>query len=84
MIQHLLIFLLEKLDLLQINTDHSIFISSSGLNGSIISIFVDDIKIMTPKKSGFIEKIKVQLVLAFQMSNMGLISFYSGLKVERN
>ena len=43
-------FLLEKLDLKQINADHSIFVTKAGLNGPIVSIFVDDIKIMGPKR----------------------------------
>lgn len=39
---------------------------------------------MTIKRSGFIEKVKAKLTLAFQMADMGPISFYLGVKVERN
>lgn len=55
----LAIFLLEKLSLKQINANYNIFMSLFGLNGLIVSIFVDEIKIMALKKSGFIEKVKV-------------------------
>lgn len=77
-------FLLEKLGLRRINADHSIFITSAGLNGPIVSTFVDDIKIMAIKGSGFIEKVKAELTSAIQMADMGPISFYLGLKLERN
>ena len=77
-------FLLEKLGLQRINANHSIFTTSLGLNRPIISMFVDDIKIIAPKRSGFIEKVKTELVSAFQMVDMGLISFYLGLRVDRN
>lgn len=63
--KRLSIFLLEKLGLQRINADHNIFISLSGLNGPIISTFVDDIKIMASKRSGFIEKVKAKLATAF-------------------
>lgn len=77
-------FLLEKLGLQRINADHSIFITPLGINGPIVSTFVDDIKIMAPKGSGFIEKVKAELTSAFQMVDMGPISFYLDLKVDRN
>lgn len=77
-------FLLEKLGLERINADHSIFITPLGINRPIVSTFVDDIKIMAPKESGFIEKVKAELTSAFQMIDMGPISFYLDLKVDRN
>lgn len=64
------------------NADYSIFISLSNLNGPIISIFVDDIKIIAPKRSGFIKKVKAKLVITFSIFDMGLISFYLGFKVD--
>ncbi len=77
-------FLLEKLGLKQINADHSIFVTTLGINGPIISTFVDDIKVMGVKGSGHIEKVKLELAAAFEMADMGSISFYLGLKVERD
>lgn len=77
-------FLLEKLGLSRINANHSIFITQYGLKGPVVSTFVDDIKIMGPKGSGVIERVKVELAAAFEMVDMGPISFYLCLKVERN
>ena len=77
-------FLLEKLGLKRINADHSIFVTSQGLNGPIVSTFVDDIKIMGVKGSRVIDRVKAELTYAFEMVDMGQISFYLGLKVERD
>lgn len=70
------------MELQRINADHNILVTNVGLDGPIVSIFVDDIKIMAPKKSEMIERMKAKLVTTFSMVNMGLISFYLGLKVE--
>lgn len=77
-------FLLEKLGLTRINADHSIFISRQGLEGPVVSIFVDDIKIMGPKSTGVIARVKMELTAAFEMADMEPISFYLGLKVDKN
>lgn len=77
-------FLLEKHDLQRIHADHSIFISKAGINGPVVSTFVDDIKIMGVKRSGMTERVKRELMSAFSMVDMGPISFYLGLKVERD
>ena len=77
-------FLLEKLGLSRTHADHNIFITEAGLNGPIVSMFVDDIKIMGTKGSGFIGKVKAELAAAFSMVDMGPISFYLGLKVTRD
>ena len=68
----------------RIHADHSIFITKRGLNGPIVSTFVDDIKIMAPKRSGIIQQVNAKLTAAFSTIDMGPISFYLGLKVERN
>ena len=47
-------FLLQKLGLSWINTDHSNFVTKSGLNDLLVSMFVDDIKVMILKESGII------------------------------
>lgn len=73
-------FLLEKLGLSRIHADHSIFISTAGLKGPIVSVFVDDIKIMGMKESGVIARVKAELTAGFSMVDMGPISFYLGLK----
>ncbi len=39
---------------------------------------------MGVKRSGHIEKVKLELTAAFEIADIGPISFYLGLKVERN
>ncbi len=58
--------------------------TKAGLNGLVVSTFVDDIKIMAPKESGITQRVNTELTAAFSMADMGPISFYLGLKVERN
>ena len=77
-------FLFKKLGLKQINADHSIFVSTSEINGPIVNTFVDDIKVMGVKRSEHIKRVKLKLVVVFEMADMGSISFYLGLKVERD
>ena len=75
-------FLLEKLGLKRINTDQSIFVTPSGINGPIVSTFVDDIKVIGVKESGQIKRVKRKLAAAFEIVDMRPINFYLGLKVE--
>lgn len=79
--KRLFAFLLEKLELRRTYANHNIFITKAGLNNPIVSIFVDDIKIMGTKRNGFIGKVKAKLTAAFSIVDMGLISFYLSLKM---
>lgn len=54
------------------------------INWLIVSMFVDDIKIMEVKELDHIKKVKQELATAFKMVDIGLISFYLGLKVEKD
>ena len=58
--------------------------TKAGLDGPVVSIFIDDIKIMAPKDSGMIKWIKLELTFAFSIIDIGPISFYLGLKVQRD
>lgn len=77
-------FLLEKLGLTRLHADHGIFATKEGIKGPIVSSFVDDLNIMAPKGSGQIKRVKDELTAAFKMVDMGPISYYLGLKVERD
>ena len=77
-------FLLSKLGLEKHHADHSIFVTSQGIKGPIVTSFVDDLNIIGPKGSPMITEVKKQLKLAFKMVDMGPISYYLGLKVERD
>ena len=54
------------------------------LNRPVVSIFVNDIKIIAPNDSEMIERIKLELTFVLPMIDMGPISFYLGLKVQQN
>lgn len=77
-------FLIKKLSLKWINVNHNIFVTKAGLDGPVVSTFVNDIKIIAPKDSGMIEWIKLEFTFAFFMIDMGPISFYLGLKVQQD
>lgn len=55
-----------------------------GINDPIVSTFVDNIKVMETKRTDHIERVKAKLAAEFEMVDIGLISFYLGLKVERD
>ena len=57
---------------------------NAGLDGPVISTFVDDIKIMTLKRSEVIDRIKSKLAWAISIIYMGPIGFLLGLKVKYN
>ncbi len=54
------------------------------MNGPIVSIFVDDIQVIGVKGLVHIDMVKKELAAAFEMVDMRAISFYLGLKVERD
>lgn len=58
--------------------------TKAGLNSPVVNTFVDNIKIMAPKKSRIIQCVKTELTIAFSIANMGPINFYLGLKVEQD
>lgn len=77
-------FLFTQLGLHRIHADHSIFVTSEGVRGPIITTFVDDPNIFAPRGSGIISRIKSELAAAFDMVDMGPLAFYVGLKVTRD
>lgn len=64
--------------------NYNIFIIVSGINSLIVSTFVDDIKVIGIKESGHIERVKLELIAAFKMADIKPISFYLGLKIEKD
>lgn len=52
-----------------------------GLNGPLINIFIDNIKIIAPKNYGIIQCVKVERTSAFSIVDMRPISFYLSLKI---
>lgn len=50
----------------------------------VVSTFIDDIKIIRPKSTRIIAKIKTKLTAAFEMVDIRLICFYLGLKINKD
>lgn len=42
------------------HVNYSIFVTSAGINDLIVSTFVNNIKVMGPKKSGYIKRVKAE------------------------
>lgn len=56
----------------------------AGIKDPIVSIFINDIKVMRVKESGVIQKMMTELAAAFEIVDMGSINFYLSLKSEKN
>lgn len=54
----------------------------ADLNGLVMSIFINNIKIMALKESGITQHMKIKLIAIFSIVDIGSISFYLDLKVE--
>lgn len=54
------------------------------INRPIVSTFIDEIKVIDVNGLDHITNIKLELATAFEILDIGLISFYPGLEVERN
>lgn len=74
-------FLFIKLGLLHLYANHSIFITDQGINGPIITTFINNFNIFAPYSSRIISRIKSTLTTAIEIVDMGLLAFYVGLKV---
>lgn len=82
--KQLLFFFYKKLGLTHININYSIIITNQSLKKLIISIFVNNIKIIRLKNIKVIAKIKIEPTIAFNIIDIRLFSFDLGLKVEKN
>lgn len=72
------------MSLRRLHADHGIFITKQGVHGPMISIWVNKLNLFTLRGSLIMKKIKDMLTTGFKMVDMGLISYYLGLKVERD
>lgn len=64
--------------------EHNIFIILTGINGRIISTFINNIKIIGIKKLDYVKKVKQKFAIIQEIIDIKPISFYLGLKVEKN
>ena len=82
--KRLLTFFLKKLGLKHIHANYSIFALGTRLKSLMLSIFINDIKIIMPKDNGIIQQIKTKLTAVFFILVMDIISFYPRLKIDRD
>lgn len=75
---------MDAVGLTRLHADHGIFGTDEGLNGPIISMWVDDINLFTPRGLPWMKRMKDTLTAGFEMVDMGPISYYIGLKVDRD
>lgn len=74
-------FFLKKLGLKHIYADISIFVLVISLKSSNFSIFVNNIKIIIPKNSKIIDKVKKTCSYMVYL-DIGFINFYLRLKIN--
>lgn len=75
-------FFFEKLGLSKLYANYRIFATQDRFKKLIISSFVDNLNIMTRKRLGLATKIKNKLKAAFNIVDMGSISYYLELKIK--
>jgi hypothetical protein len=74
---------LAKLGFYLLTSDNCIYSTKEGLKGIIILTYVDDFLLVRPDISE-IQKLKVQLRNVFQMKDLGLCSYFLGVRIIRN
>lgn len=77
-------YLFKEIGLTRLQADHRIFSTEIGIHGPMISIWVDDLNLVTPCGSPWMKRMKDLLTLGFKMVDMGPILYYLGLKFDRN
>jgi transposase InsO family protein len=63
--------------------DHSVFVTDDGINGLIVTVYVDDLNIIGRDKQA-IQRLKNALSERFDMTDLGPISYYLGMSVTRD
>lgn len=73
---------LEKLGFVRCPYEHAVYTKKVGGEILIIGVYVDDL-LVTGTKTSIIEEFKVQMSEKFEMSNLGILSYYLGLEVKQ-
>lgn len=67
-----------------ISVNYSILFTRLDLEQLVISTFVNDIKIIGSENIKVHTKVTIELITTFEMLDIRSISFYLGLKVDKN
>ncbi|KAG6493563.1 hypothetical protein ZIOFF_048555 [Zingiber officinale] len=61
--------------------EHAVYTRGEGEASILVGVYVDDL-IVTGSSTGRINKFKQQMMTEFEMSDLGLLSYYLGIEVE--
>ncbi|KAG6527283.1 hypothetical protein ZIOFF_009380 [Zingiber officinale] len=62
--------------------EHAVYTRGEGEASILVGVYVDDL-IVTGSSTGIINKFKQQMMIEFEMSDLGLLSYYLGIEVEQ-
>ncbi|KAG6483537.1 hypothetical protein ZIOFF_060185 [Zingiber officinale] len=62
--------------------EHAVYTRGEGEASILVGVYVDDL-IVTGSSTGRINKFKQQMMTEFEMSDLGLLSYYLGIEVEQ-
>ncbi|KAG6476133.1 hypothetical protein ZIOFF_065369 [Zingiber officinale] len=62
--------------------EHAVYTRGEGEASILVGVYVDDL-IVTGSSTGRINKFKQQMMIEFEMSDLGLLSYYLGIEVEQ-
>lgn len=65
------------------DADHGVFITGAGIEGVVVTVYVDDLKIIGKDKRA-IQNLKDALRKRFDMTDLGPVSYYLGMSVTRD
>ncbi len=65
------------------DSEHAVYVRDVGARRLIVGVYVDDI-VITGGNDTELKQFKAQMKLKFQMSDLGLLSYYLGLEVKQN
>ncbi|KAG6483048.1 hypothetical protein ZIOFF_059688 [Zingiber officinale] len=75
-------YCLEELGFKKCTQEHAVYTSGEGEASILVGVYVDDL-IVAGSITEEINKFKQQMMTEFEMSNLGLLSYYLGIEVEQ-
>ncbi|XP_042472191.1 uncharacterized mitochondrial protein AtMg00810-like [Zingiber officinale] len=73
---------LEELGFKRCTQEHAVYTRGEGEASILVGVYVDDL-IVTGSSTEKINKFKQQMMTEFEMSDLGLLSYYLGIEVEQ-
>ena len=73
---------LVKLDFTQCESEHGMYARGATLTRLLVGVYIDDL-VITGSNSSDIDKFKLEMKSLFQMSDLGLLSYYLGIEVRQ-